>query len=151
MLIQETVVAALGTLIMLMRLLRRINLHIQINCRGDLEWELAGDEECFNEGRRVVTLGFDKLVQPFNPFLGECTKLRDGAKDPGEIVLDLLCLAVVGAVIPERVDYLHLQILHLLRILQAVAIWQQEIVIVIYQDYYSDESCDKVKYLGKEN
>ena len=87
---------------------------------------MVAEEESLDGGRRRLchlALGRHfEVVETLQTLLAERSQFRDRAKDAREEEQLLLRIAVVRAVVSQRVDEAHLQLLHLGRLLQTVAL-----------------------------
>lgn len=82
----------------------------------------TGDKHVLYElGGRDQVLQF-KVEDPLKALHGKRTELWQLAQDPREVVRLLLRLSVVRHVISEGADDLHLQLLHLLGVLEAMSL-----------------------------
>lgn len=86
----------------------------------------ARDEHLLDERRRrhqVLQLQVEDALQALH---AQGAQLRQLAQQPAEVVGLALGLRVVGHVVAERGDYLHLELLHLVGLLQTVALWKRK-------------------------
>lgn len=87
---------------------------------------MVAEEERLDGGwRRLGHLALGRhleVVETLQALLAERAQFRDRAEDAREEEQLLLRIAVVRAVVAQRVDETHLELLHLRRLLQAVAL-----------------------------
>ena len=84
----------------------------------------GGEHLLYERGRRHEVLQL-QVEDPLEPHDAERSEGGQSVQNPGEVLLLLLGVRVVGHVILERVDHLVLEILNPFRISQAVAFWKK--------------------------
>lgn len=91
---------------------------------------MVAEEERLDGGRwRLGHLALGRhleVVETLQSLLAERAQFRDRAEDAREEEQLLLRIAVVRAVVAQRVDETHLELLHLRRLLQAVALCNRQ-------------------------
>ena len=86
---------------------------------GASEWYAGGEHLLYQWRRRNPLLDL-QVEDPLQPLHAQGPERGQAVEDPGEVLLLLLRVRVVRHVVLQRVDHLVLQVLHLLRVGQAV-------------------------------